>query len=355
MNDINHWVEEFEDNMQDYEIFIFHLQQKVEKILKENNIFYVKTEARVKTLDSFKRKLEIKKQKYQNPLEDMTDILGIRIITYYREDLDAILKLLKENFKIDYKNSANKLKSLKYNEMGYLSLHYICQCKSSQKNLYGCNDFKFEVQIRTALQHIWAQIDHQLRYKTLITIPNKVQRKLFRISAMLESIDDEFDSIKHEVQVVENFYKDRFNEKEYSLRLDLSSINFYLKYNDKFIRSICKKLGVFHFNNFEVAKEENLEKKLIEFALQFNKNRVIYIEELVNSIYQNIGLILETLDKNTLKKINYLVNSSCSFIITFLLLLHEDISEIQKIYKLTDTSLEKIKDLRKIILLKGSN
>ena len=29
MNDINHWVEEFEDNMQDYEIFIFHLQQKV--------------------------------------------------------------------------------------------------------------------------------------------------------------------------------------------------------------------------------------------------------------------------------------------------------------------------------------
>ena len=237
MNDINHWVEEFEDNMQEYEIFIFHLQQKVKKILKDNNIFYVKTEARVKSLDSFKRKLEIKKQKYQNPLEDMTDILGIRIITYYREDLDAILKLLKENFKIDYKNSANKLKSLKYNEMGYLSLHYICQCKSSQKNLYGCKDFKFEVQIRTALQHIWAQIDHQLRYKTLVTIPNKVQRKLFRISAMLESIDDEFDSIKHEVQVVENFYKDRFNEKEYSLRLDLSSINFYLKYNDLFVKN----------------------------------------------------------------------------------------------------------------------
>ena len=121
------------------------------------------------------------------------------------------------------------------------------------------------------------------------------------------------------------------------------------------MRSICKKLGVFHFDNFEVAKEENLEKKLIEFALHFNKNRVIYIEELVNTIYQNIGIILETLDKNTLKKINYLVNSSCSFIITFLLLPNEDISEIQKIYKLTDSSLEKIKDLRKIILLKGSN
>ncbi|OQY41597.1 MAG: hypothetical protein B6227_04630 [Fusobacteriia bacterium 4572_74] len=350
MNDITHWVEEFEDNMQEYEIFIFHLQQKIERILKYNKIFYVKTEARVKSLDSFTKKLELKKDKYQNPLEDMTDILGIRIITYYSEDLDSILKLLKENFKIDYKNSANKLKSLKYNEMGYLSLHYICKYKPSQKNIYGCNDFKFEVQIRTALQHIWAQIDHQLRYKTLVDIPNKVQRKLFRISAMLESIDDEFDSIKHEVQVVENFYKDRFDEKEYSLRLDLSSINYYLKYNDHFIRSICKKLGVFHFNNFEVAKEEKLEKKLIKFALKFNKNRLIYIEKLVNRIYKNIDLILEKLDKNTLKKINYLVNSSCSFVITFLLLLNEDILEIQKIYKLTDFSLEKIKDLRKIIL-----
>ena len=351
MNDIAHWIEEFEDNMQEYEIFIFHLQQKVIKLLKDNNIFYVKTEARVKTLDSFTRKLEIKKDKYQNPLEDMTDILGIRIITYYREDLDSILKILKENFKIDYKNSANKLQSLKYNEMGYLSMHYICKYKSSEKTLYGCNDFKFEVQIRTALQHIWAQIDHQLRYKTLANIPNKVQRKLFRISAMLESIDDEFDSIKHEVQVVENFYKNSFDEKEYSLRLDLSSINFYLKYNDHFIRSICKKLGVFHFNNFEVAKEENLEKKLIKFALQFNKNRVIYIEELVNRIYKNTDLILEKLDESTLKKINYLVNSSCSFIITFLLLLNEDILEIQKIYKLTNSSLEKIKDLRKLILV----
>lgn len=350
MDDINHWVEEFEDNMQEYEIFMFHLQQKVEKILIDNNIFYVKTEARVKSLDSFKKKLEIKKDKYKNPLEEMTDILGIRIITYYREDLNSILNLLKRNFKIDYKNSANKLKSLKYNEMGYLSLHYICKYKASQKNISGCCDFKFEIQIRTALQHIWAQIDHQLRYKTLVKIPNKVQRKLFRISAMLESIDDEFDSIKHEVQIVESFYKNSFNEKEYSLRLDLSSINFYLKYNDNFIRSICKKLGVFHFNNFEVAKEENLEKKLVKFALQFNKNRIVYIEDLVNSIYKNIDLFLENLDENTLKKINYLVNSSCSFIITFLHLLHEEQSRLKEIYKLEDSSLEKILNIRKIII-----
>ena len=349
MNLVNQWTKEFEDNRHEYEIFIFHLQQKIEKILKDNDIFYVKTEARIKTLDSFTRKIKIKKDKYKNPLEEMTDILGIRIITYYREDVDSILKLLKENFKIDYQNSTNKLQSLKYNEMGYLSLHYICKHKSSQKNLYGCGDFKFEIQIRTALQHIWAQIDHQLRYKTLINIPNKVQRKLFRISAMLESIDDEFDSIKHEVRVVENFYKERFDEKEYSLRLDLSSINFYLKYNDHFIRSICKKFGVFHFNNFEVAKEENLEKKLIKFALKFNKDRIIFIEELVHCIYKNIDIFLENLDEYTLKKINYLVNSSCSFVITFLLLLNEDILEIQKIYKLTDSSLEKIKDLRKTI------
>ena len=347
--DTNYWIEEFKENMRDYEVFLFHLENKIENILKENNIFYMKIEARVKTLDSFTKKLELKKYKYNNPLEDMTDILGIRIITYYREDIDIILGHLKYNFKIDYKNSTNKLKSLKFNEMGYLSVHYVCQCKSNNKDFYGCQNFKFEIQIRTALQHIWAQIDHRLRYKTLANIPTKTKRKLFRISAMLESIDDEFDSIKHEIQVVESFYKDRFDEKEYSLRLDLSSINFYLKYNDKFIQSICKQLGVFHFNNFEVAKEEQLEKKLIKFSLQFNKNRIIYIEELVNDIYNNLAFIMKTLDEHTLKKINYLVNSSCSFIITFLLLLNDDLYKIKKIYKLEDDSLKNIIKIRNTI------
>jgi hypothetical protein len=259
------------------------------------------------------------------------------------------VKLLKDKFKIDYKNSTNKIKSLKYNEMGYLSVHYICQYTASDKKLHRNKNFKFEIQIRTALQHIWAQIDHQLRYKTLANIPNKTLRKLFRISAMLENIDNEFDTIKREIEVVENFYKDRFNEKEYSLRLDLSSINFYLKYNDKFIQSICKKLGVFHFNNFEIAREEKLEKKLIKFALEFNQNRVIYIEELVNTIYNNIDLIVEVLDKNTLKKINYLVNSSCSFIITFLLLLNGKYEKIKTIYKLDDYSIRQLKKLRSLL------
>ncbi len=350
MRDLTPWIEEFKDNMQEYEIFIFHLNQTIEKILKENNIFYVKTEARVKSLESFKRKLQVKSDKYENPILDMTDILGIRIITYYREDIDVILKLLKDNFKIDYENSTNKLKSLKYNEMGYLSVHYICQYKSSNKHIHGCKNFKFEVQIRTALQHIWAQIDHQLRYKTLAKIPKKTKRKLFRLSAMLENIDDEFDLIKHEVQVVENFYAERFDEKEYSLRLDRSSLNFYLKYNDNFIHSISQRLGVFYFNNFEIAKEEKLEKELMKFLLQFDKNRIIYIEKLVNNIYKNIDMILEIFDEYTLKKISYVVNSSCSFIITFLLLFYEDIEKIKHIYKLDDQNIKNIVKVREKIL-----
>lgn len=62
---------------------------------------------RVKTQDSLRRKLEIKSHKYSS-IRDITDLLGIRIITYFRDDVDKVAKVVEREFAIDYENSVDK-------------------------------------------------------------------------------------------------------------------------------------------------------------------------------------------------------------------------------------------------------
>lgn len=345
---------EYIEKIPEYYYYFDYVKTRLTKALVDEDIEYNHFDGRVKVPDSFIRKIERKKWKYQNPFEEITDILGFRIVTYYREDIDRIIKLLNKEFEIDFENSVNKLVNLDPDRMGYLSVHYVCKLKEENvpegnRDLLDKN-FKFEVQIRTALQHAWAAIDHKLRYKTLVNLPKKIERKLFRISALLEMADSEFSHIRDEIKAIEEFYRTSIEEANYRLRLDYSSVSFYLKANDKKILNMIKKLQVYSYNTFSIAKDEKLEKKLIKYALKFGLNRIEHLNNVLELMIENYELINEYLDETVKKKLRYLINSACTFFITAILLIYEDKEELKKIYKLSDESLDNILKLRKELL-----
>lgn len=351
LEDVESTKNEYIKKLSDY-YYTFDLVKSILiRSLVEADIEYNQIDGRVKTPDSFIKKIERKKWKYKNPFLEITDTIGFRIVSYYREDIDKIIKVLFNEFDIDFENSVNKLVNLDPDRMGYLSVHYVCSLKKDrllQDELEEIKeDFKFEIQIRTALQHAWAEIDHKLRYKTLVSIPKKIERKLFRISALLEMADSEFSHIREEINAIEKFYENSINNEQYQFRLDLSSVSFYLKANDKVILNIIKDLQVFHYNTFSIAKDEKLEKKLIKYALKFGLNRVERLHALLLLVKKNKRLIDVCLDEVLKKKLRYLINSACTFFITIMLLMYEEKSEIQKIYRLSDESLNNIIFLRK--------
>lgn len=190
---LEEWESIYREKYSLYETYANKLTDLLNNILKNHNINISQIDSRTKGIESFINKINKKEKEYKDPLIEITDLVGIRIITYYIEDVYKIGKLVKNEFNIDLANSVDKSEVLDPDKFGYLSNHYIISLKESRGKLTEWKNFKnlkAEIQVRTILQHAWAAIDHKLRYKTIIEIPNNLKRKLFRLSAILELADE---------------------------------------------------------------------------------------------------------------------------------------------------------------------
>ena len=133
--------------------------------LKQADIDIMAIEHRVKEEQSLEGKLELKGEKYKS-LDDITDILGARVICFFSDDVEKVAAIIESLFDIDWANSVNKRNELSPEAFGYLSLHYICKLHADSKYPDDMKNKKFEIQIRSTLQHTWAEISHDLGYKS---------------------------------------------------------------------------------------------------------------------------------------------------------------------------------------------
>lgn len=170
------------------------LEQQVTDILastlKRMNIELNSLEHRIKSEPSFIRKMERKGQKYKD-ISEVTDILGLRVVTFFTDDVDKVSAIVKDAFHVDWKNSVDKRKQHQLTSFGYNSLHYICRMKEGE-----FSDIWFEVQMRTVLQHAWSAIEHDIGYKGSVKLPVEFRRQFSRLAGMLELADDEFSRLR---------------------------------------------------------------------------------------------------------------------------------------------------------------
>ncbi len=160
------------------------------RALREQGIYVTAYEFRVKTEESLAGKLERKGAKYKS-IYDITDLVGLRVITFYTDEVDKVAAIAKRVFDIDWQESVDKRKLHQLDSFGYNSLHYICRLKDATPE-----QPRFELQMRTALQHVWSTIEHDTGYKGDVKIPREYKRQFSRLAGMLELVDDEFSRLR---------------------------------------------------------------------------------------------------------------------------------------------------------------
>jgi putative GTP pyrophosphokinase len=176
------------------------LEKRLKDALPSENYQIHSINSRFKQLKSFKQKIARPDRTF-DCLWDVTDLLGLRVITYFEDTIEDIASVIEKEFNIDYKNSEDKLHHNDSDRFGYRSLHYVCYVPTS----YGLNNpnARFEIQIRTVLQHAWAEIEHDLGYKATDKIPAPIRRRFSQVASLLEVADREFVSIRDDLSQYE--------------------------------------------------------------------------------------------------------------------------------------------------------
>lgn len=194
-------LDEYRESLPVFERILSVVLDNIRKRLNDNHVVVAGLEGRVKTEKSLAGKLELKGYKYHS-LSDITDIVGVRIITFFSDEVDIISALIEKLFVIDWENSVDKRKMLAIDRFGYMSLHYVCRVPASlcnDPNIPQLNDLRFELQMRSALQHVWAYMQHDTGYKSDVEIPVEYQRSLNRLAGILELADEQFSRIRKEI------------------------------------------------------------------------------------------------------------------------------------------------------------
>ena len=208
-----------------FDLLLTRLLDYLQSILSlENSLTY---KARVKSFQSYYKKIQkfkIKSVGKEMPL--LTDILGIRIMCTFISNLEEVKNILSKNFELY--DVENKGDHSNYKSFGYESIHFVVNVPDSFKvGLLIPEGIVFEIQLRTVLQDAWAEIEHDLVYKsetTALDVPMK--RKLAAINASLTLADIVFQEI--------NDY-----QKNLKIELDTRRFDFYKK-ADEYTANLLK-------------------------------------------------------------------------------------------------------------------
>ena len=165
-------------------------------LLDDAGINYLSVTARTKSVASFAAKADRTvdgHRLYTDPLVEITDQVGLRVITYLRDDVDAVATLLAEEMRLlDDRDMG--LETAREGRWGYASRHLLVGVEGEQQPA--------SIQVRTVLQHAWAEFEHDIRYKGSIPAEDApdLDRRFTLAAGLLELADREFTAIRERLR-----------------------------------------------------------------------------------------------------------------------------------------------------------
>jgi len=274
----------------------------INNLLAQSHVAEVtKVEGRVKDKEECIKKFQ---RKYLSKLEAddhayeiksyLSDLIGIRIVCLYEDEISAVSEVLKSHFKII--DVTDKIAAIESTEdlFGYKGLHMDMACSeemAASVQYAGVADQFCEVQIRSLIQDAWSVLDHKIKYKK--SIPNNLKRRINVLSALFELADREFKEIRNATM--------QLMQQETVLPIDASPVEDSLAFDTTSSPTTEKAINAFsflrvagHFFNdfeFEDHRVDNFVQVILKVDPMFEKS------DLHQSLIENLKMVREYRDE----------------------------------------------------------
>jgi putative GTP pyrophosphokinase len=256
-NDLLQW---YEQNIPLYQDLTAVAEHCLEDLIKRSGIRYLTVTSRTKSAKSLIDK--VRSKRYKNPKEENTDFAAVRVVTYIEPDVRKICDLIKSSFNVHPDKSIDKAMTLDIDQVGYRSIHFICDLGEARLQLPENAHFKemvFEVQVRTLLQHAWAEIHYSRGYKFSGVLPRHVNRRLYCLAGALELADMNFAALEREVDDYGVEVTKRIQDGDFDIEINSTSVSSYLSVKLEDIKS----------RNVQVLENNEVSKTVIDELERF--------------------------------------------------------------------------------------
>lgn len=177
------------------------------RIQADQRIHLHDVQRRVKDRKSLETKLR------RDPSRDIEDAIGVRIITYFRDDAIWVEQIVREMLLIREGSYSNKADKLNDREFGYRSIQFVATVPSAGYGTTWKDDIRnlitppelspaiVEIQIRSILEHAWAEAEHDVYANRDTQIPRSVRRRFALTAALIENADEQLETLRDELSL----------------------------------------------------------------------------------------------------------------------------------------------------------
>jgi ppGpp synthetase/RelA/SpoT-type nucleotidyltranferase len=190
-------VANYEKNQQSFKTMAQHVHDTIRDRCDPQSIHNI--EFRAKRVDKFRAKalkVEDGAPKYSDPLNEITDLAGVRVIVFVKDTVPIVCRQIAEMYVVKEQEDVGE-RVYKQGRFGYQSIHILVNL---DRRLYlgGIDEIRdavCEIQVRTILQHAWAEMEHDIQYQG-DQIPTELAKRFSALAGLLEIGDGEFQRIQ---------------------------------------------------------------------------------------------------------------------------------------------------------------
>ena len=203
-------------------LFVLH------RALEDSGVKTHSVVSRVKTLESVVDKTV--RQGLDQPLDELVDLVGLRVVCLFRSDIQSIIAALDGPFQVD--SVDDKVAGGSPSTFEYQSVHVLARLNPGLSGpLYDAvKAITLEIQLRTIPMDAWASISHYIAYKTEAAIPESLKRELNSLSAQFYVADTLFESLRERISAAKREAESHSKKaSRQPVRVDLETLQVFLE------------------------------------------------------------------------------------------------------------------------------